>query len=84
MKERNTMKEGSKGHRSVPNNKEQLDKEKSSNDKQRMTAGEQAGTPLSLRCPLKRLVSRQGHLFPSRLKTIPLSEYVLNPGPKTE
>ncbi len=47
MKEQNTTKEGSKGHWSVPNNKEQPNKEKFSNDKQRGMAGEQAETPLS-------------------------------------
>ncbi len=46
MKEQNTMKEGSNGHRSVPNNKEQPVKEKLSNDKPRGTVEEQAGTPL--------------------------------------
>ena len=48
MKGQNAVKEGSKGPRSVPTNKEQFNKEKTSNDKQRRTAGEQAGTPLSL------------------------------------
>ncbi len=39
---------------------------------------------LSLRCPLKRLASRQGGLTPSRIKTLLLTEYILNLGLRTE
>ncbi len=64
------MKEGSKGHRSVPTNKEQFNKEKTSNDKQRLIPITVEGVETLALIDTGASVSMLGHPLYQKIKQL--------------